>query len=400
MASGLGLLLTTSFLGLRRYLRQRRLPMPLLMTGTWIALGCALIIGVMGLALLLPRPNAELAVSQLPRVMGSPDQKLSKHGMGSDGVQGDESGRPEPGQKGKPAPGHDDKTQPGGKPADKKDGGKQESAKQDNGKNEGQKPDNPKPGGDKSVSDKTTKPDANEKNRQEPGGDAHERSAGDESKHNAPPKQSGDGNQRDRPQESRDRGEKSKAEKQPENRPGEEPDRPIQDDRPPDTPPPPDVSSILDWLLPLAKVLFYLVIVGLAAFWAWRHRAGIMASLRGLLAGLRSFWERLFGGRRKAAEAAASAENVPPPSRRFADFADPFATGMAKQLSSDQLVRYLFAALEAWARENGCPREAKETPHEFRPRLAWSPGPAARSPRAARRALPISTAKRPTRPGS
>ena len=38
---------------------------------------------------------------------------------------------------------------------------------------------------------------------------------------------------------------------------------------------------------------------------------------------------------------------------------------MAKQLSADQLVRYLFAALEAWARENGCPREPKETPHEF-----------------------------------
>ena len=365
VASGLGLLLTTSFLGLRRYLRQRRLPMPMLMTGTWIALGCALIIGVMGLALLLPRPNAELAISQIPRVMGSPDQNPSKHGMGNDGVQGDEPGRPEPGQKGKPAPGHDDKTQPGGKPADKKDGGKQEGSKQDKGKEEGQKQDNPKPGGEKSTSDKTTKPDADNKNRRQPGGDAKERPAGDESKNNAPPKQSGDGNQRDRPQDSHDGSDQSKSEKQPENRPGEEPDRQESGDRRPDVPPPPQVSSILDWLLPLAKVLFYLVIVGLAAFWAWRHRAGIVASLRDLLAGLRSFWDLLFGGRRKAAEAAASAENVPPRPRRFADFADPFATGMAKQLSSEQLVRYLFAALEAWARENGCPREPKETPHEF-----------------------------------
>src|SRR5205823_863012 len=39
VASGLGLLLTTCFLGLRRYLRQRRLKMPAAMTGTWLTVG-------------------------------------------------------------------------------------------------------------------------------------------------------------------------------------------------------------------------------------------------------------------------------------------------------------------------------------------------------------------------
>ena len=40
---GLGLLLTTCFLGLRRYLRQRRLQMPAAMTGVWLTAGGGLI---------------------------------------------------------------------------------------------------------------------------------------------------------------------------------------------------------------------------------------------------------------------------------------------------------------------------------------------------------------------
>ena len=43
VASGMGLLLATSFLGLRRYLRQRKLEMPLEMTATWIIVGVVMI---------------------------------------------------------------------------------------------------------------------------------------------------------------------------------------------------------------------------------------------------------------------------------------------------------------------------------------------------------------------
>jgi hypothetical protein len=41
VGSGLGLLLTTCFLGLRRYLRQKNLRMPVAMTGAWLmTAGC------------------------------------------------------------------------------------------------------------------------------------------------------------------------------------------------------------------------------------------------------------------------------------------------------------------------------------------------------------------------
>ena len=53
------------------------------------------------------------------------------------------------------------------------------------------------------------------------------------------------------------------------------------------------------------------------------------------------------------------------PRRRFADFSDPFAAGQAAGWPPEELVRYSFAALEAWAAEHGHPRQAEQTPHEF-----------------------------------
>ena len=85
-ASGLGLLMTTSFLGLRRYLRQRGEEMPIGMISLWLTIGSVLLVGVMIAAMLVPRPNAEYAVSELPFRVGSPDQTSSRHGMGRDGV--------------------------------------------------------------------------------------------------------------------------------------------------------------------------------------------------------------------------------------------------------------------------------------------------------------------------
>jgi len=57
VTAALGLLLTTSFLGLRRYLRQRYLPMPRLIAFGWIRFGIGVGVLVLIGALLLPRPG-------------------------------------------------------------------------------------------------------------------------------------------------------------------------------------------------------------------------------------------------------------------------------------------------------------------------------------------------------
>lgn len=58
LAAALGLLMTTSFLGLRRYLRQRYLNMPGYIAFGWVQIGAVAAILVLCLALLLPRPGA------------------------------------------------------------------------------------------------------------------------------------------------------------------------------------------------------------------------------------------------------------------------------------------------------------------------------------------------------
>jgi len=57
MAATVGLLLTTSFLGLRRYLRQRCLKMPGIIAFGWLKFGAGVAGLVLAIALLLPRPG-------------------------------------------------------------------------------------------------------------------------------------------------------------------------------------------------------------------------------------------------------------------------------------------------------------------------------------------------------
>ena len=57
LAAALGLLVTTSFLGLRRYLRQRRLVMPSNIALGWVQFGAVGAVVVLCLCLLLPRPG-------------------------------------------------------------------------------------------------------------------------------------------------------------------------------------------------------------------------------------------------------------------------------------------------------------------------------------------------------
>lgn len=57
MAAAFGLLLVTSFLGLRRYLRQRHLQMPMAIAFGWVRFGVCVAAFVLIAALLLPRPG-------------------------------------------------------------------------------------------------------------------------------------------------------------------------------------------------------------------------------------------------------------------------------------------------------------------------------------------------------
>jgi hypothetical protein len=129
----------------------------------------------------------------------------------------------------------------------------------------------------------------------------------------------------------------------------------------------PDAS----WLLSVFKWLFYAALAVLGGWWFWSHRHEVLAALRDFGQWLADFWHNLFGGRARAADAAAEeAGPKAPPLPRFADFTDPFAAGVVGRYPPEELVRYTFEALEAWARDQGYPRQPEQTPHEFTRLLA------------------------------
>jgi hypothetical protein len=127
------------------------------------------------------------------------------------------------------------------------------------------------------------------------------------------------------------------------------------------------IAPVLKWivfaLIGLA-VLFFVLRSGLqflANFTDWARR---------LLDALRNFWANLFGGRRKTTEEEGQVEQEEKQLRErpFATFRNPFVGGRIG-MAVPELIRYTFAAAQAWARERDLGRQPGETPLEFAARV-------------------------------
>ena len=113
----------------------------------------------------------------------------------------------------------------------------------------------------------------------------------------------------------------------------------------------------------------YAAMLAAAIYGFLKYRRQVLAFLRQLLEELKNILNGLFGRRRAEADEATDAEPAPAP-RPFSGFKDPFVTGAASRTSPEQLVRYSFDALQAWAFERGAPRRLDATPFEFSQQLA------------------------------
>ncbi len=356
-ASGLGLLLSTSFLGLRRYLRQRRQEMPLRMVNLWLGIGVALIAGVMFAAMLLPRPNAEYAISDVPFHVGSPRQHSSPHGMGSEGVKEERpDARLEPRNDANPDAPQSDKSGDSKSPTGHNDNAKSADKRQESSSNR-QKAEKRGESGEA----KTRKGA-----KQSPGKQSttsKERAADDQAK-----RKGGESSERDaEKKEKPSRGTGTAKVKMPEKSPGQR-ESGQRSGNAPRTPSGPRMSfpHALPSFGALLKWILYLALAVLIGWAVWKNRAELLAALRDFRQMLADFWNRLFGGKARqseqaAAEEAAKGRSLP----RFADYTDPFAAGAAGRYRPEELVRYTFEALEAWARDTGHSRLPDQTPHEF-----------------------------------
>ena len=395
VASGLGLLLTTSFLGLRRYLRQRQLEMPVTMAGSWIGFGAVLVVALLVVTALLPRPGTEQSAFQSPIVLRSPERKASPWALGKDGAKG-------PGKPGaqKPAGPKPSEAQPGGKSSSPQQGsgGSQPGnsgspSQQSGGKQSGGQQSNEKQaaGQQQSNSDKSSQSQSDSQQQNRDGNSSTDQSSS-ETKETGGKEPSQQGGGQKSSDADRKRGSpppsKNQKDETPQGSSGGEERSSQQDAKQEDRDNSGDSQSQSasdsssesssswsisewspalsnEWLMASFRWLLYLVLGVVGAVWLWRSRREVVAFFQGILQALHDLWASLFRGRKREKEAAVVEETKPAPPKPFAAFADPFLTGTAARLAPEELVRYTFEALEAWAREHGCTRLADQTASEF-----------------------------------
>jgi hypothetical protein len=345
VAAALALLVTTSFLNLRRYLRQRRVEMPLSIAGTWVGVGAVLIVVVMLFAALIPRPGAEIALSRVPWQRSSSDDRQASRltaiqDRGAKGASkstaGGERAADEDPDKRREQVG--DKSNANGKTRDADNDPSAKSEDEDSA----------------SASDKA----GDQAGGDQAGGDQKgegDRAAKSDSSQSTEAKQG-------RPQESSPA--KSNAGKSASKT--NEPERSTQAPTDPGTQRAQEtlqkLSQAVGEISGLMKLVFYAILALLACFAVWNYRDQILQALADILSQLKA----MFGG--KTARAVLNEANpalLQPPLASFRDFHDPFSTGQHTRMQPDELVRYTFAAFEAWANDHGRPRTPDCTPHEF-----------------------------------
>ncbi len=302
VGSGLGLLVTTSLLGLRKYLQERGARVPTALTAGWLGLGVVLIVAFVGIGALLPRPHTETPWFELQR-SGRQDRAASKNAV----VRDNSAGKGDGAKGGKTEAGDGSNTAKGGKPGgpkgDKGDGTGKGHKK---GGKDGQK-------GDGEKKDGTQGSEGSGSDRGEADGQADESDGGDGS-----------------PSGASRLGEAVAA-----------------------------VANVAKWIV---WVLVALAVIAGVVLFVLKWLAPFTDWAKNLLAWLQGFRKKASPGR-QSGEGVTSPAEAPPPA--FAEFPNPFADGSARRREPAELLAYTFAAFDAWARERDSGRSPQETPAEF-----------------------------------
>lgn len=348
VASTLSLLMTTSFLQMRRYLLQRRLPFTDKMAATWLGAGGVMIVALMILCLVLPRPNTGYSLIDSFEKVASLDRKASKTSFGKEGVKDNEhNGR-----------GRSDKEQA---QTDSVEG----QQKSDAARSESQPGDASKADQNQS-SDTSRQSQSDSQDKQQSGKHSPEQSSSTNES-----SQQNDNQQRE-PQRTEQNASKSDNTDSGSNANGSENDdsergseytspstnssQPISIPNPLQNMPLPSIPRLIYFIV---IALFVLVILFL-------YGRRVLGAIAAFVRDIRNLLARLFGVTASATNEATEANSPPEESfRAFASFQDPFLAGTADRYSTQQLVNYSFEALQAWGRERNCVRSAEQTALEF-----------------------------------
>jgi hypothetical protein len=330
VGSALALLVTTSLLGLRRYLRQRKAKIPRSLTASWLGLGAAIIGVFLVLGAFLPRPHSEVPWFGIARA-GKADRQASQYAINKtssgkgEGATGDQTKS----LNGKASARQE---KPGGGSKAEKVSGKDQGANSGSEGKKDQVGSEKNPTGKSSNSPSETKNDRNNWDRKPSGGNEQEEETGEGT----------NGNNRLRVTQSNVQFSAALQK----------------------------ITTVLKWVVFAIVVVLVVIAVAvailhyLAPFTKWAHR---------LLEALQSWWAYLWGHQRSNPGRLAGDDPEPlrpvrPPP--FRAFSNPFIDGTAPTRDPVELTQYTFQALDSWAWDHGCGRDPTETQLEFAARLA------------------------------
>ncbi len=365
LAFALMLLMCTTFLSVRRYIRDRGMEMPREVIVRWLGGGAMAIVVILLCCILLPLPGRTLGVLELPFSLGSPDSlTASRYGWGQEttadqsnpdaagvdqdtqadappGGASDQSGASESGsaqQDGKSA----------GPNASEKDSSARQSASQDSTRNENAAKSSKSP--KNSESQATSDQQSTSENSSQADNSEKENNSTE-----SPTSKSKAANQ----ESSEGKSSPASTTQPPQNSDGTS----VQSGKRFDFDPANFLKSISSSVASLAKWLTILVLVLFVAFYAITHPREIAALWKDLMALLALLfgWNNRPTSTPTAQPEQPTVERIPP--ARFSSFVNPFRSG--ERLTGSQIVKRSFAALEAWGAEIGVNRAPDETPREF-----------------------------------
>ncbi|MEX0793268.1 MAG: DUF4129 domain-containing protein [Pirellulaceae bacterium] len=375
VTSALCLLVSTSFLGLRRYLRKRGMQMPAKMTVVWLGTGLATVLIVMAFVSIMPRPNAEYDLARLPLTEDAFRQAASRFSVGREGTN-DPNSENRQGEN-REIQSQDGESQNGRQQGDT--GESSESGSQEGEQSGGQE------GESKEKSSSGESKEGSEKGEEGQGGSSDE--SGDSSSEDSregegkgsseqQSEQANKGEQSEqrqnseRQQQRQQQGSREQTQSEQEQQSQQQQSGQQQSASPP-PPSPPRPSPPMDWggmfsaLGSLLKLLIYAVVLALILYVAWRYRAEIAEAWQKFLAELRDFWNKLFARETRTDVEPAAAETPVDRGKPFSSFRNPFTDPAWRGRSVEEVIRYSFLAVEAWGREQGVTRLPDETPGEY-----------------------------------
>jgi len=372
LLSSMFLLVLISLLSLRKYLRERSVPMETSFAVRWMAIGMASVFLVLFVLSLLPIPSHSLLSMELPfRITSRDDLKANKWGWGPEGAEGEgpKQGKPNGAQ---PQDEQEANQKGAEKGQGKADGGKKDGSKDGKGQAEGgsQKKDGKQ--SDKQQSEKSPSGES-DKNDDKKGESKGERSDGEQRKNednqiNGKQAKEPDSAKNDPQQpEKRDpqQGEKPAPKDNNQAKQAEPKQAPEQQQQQQKQAP----SMSVEWNLPAVfQWLAMLILLIVAIVFGIKYRKELMQAFQSF----RDWLSALFGRKKKSlvpadsvVEGAVTLADLYPP---FSSFENPFASG--GNWSREQIVRHMYRAVMSWGYEHRVVRREDETPEEFVRRLA------------------------------